>query len=166
MAYRVNIVVHQLEQARWEVVNFRDANARAIQLSYHTGDHYASVRAADGSLPPRQTTRYAVPGGSDGTFAADALAAAYAEHKQGFDDDDNYGVEGDALTPSWQEQMVMDSCGATLIEARNALLDNFSDPDAAVNYLLMLKFSLQVCLFVFGVYLRRKLIYSLLNTYV
>ena len=32
MAYRVNIVVHQLEQPRWEVVNWRDANARAISL--------------------------------------------------------------------------------------------------------------------------------------
>lgn len=32
MAYQVNIVVHQLEQPRWEVVNFRHANARAISV--------------------------------------------------------------------------------------------------------------------------------------
>ena len=137
MAYQVNIIVHQLEQARWEVVNFRDAGARTIQLSYHTGDHYASVRARDGSLPPQPAT-HAVPGGSDGTFAAALLSAATFDDASLFEPGDE---------PTGQERIVMDSTGASLEEARNALLDNFCDTDSAVSYLLMLKFSLEVCFF-------------------
>jgi len=39
----VNIVIHQLDAPRWEVNNW-GGNARAIHLSYHSGQHYASVR--------------------------------------------------------------------------------------------------------------------------
>jgi len=41
-AYGVNITIHQHNMPRWEVTNF--PNERSIHLSYHDGDHYASVR--------------------------------------------------------------------------------------------------------------------------
>lgn len=43
LVYQVNIVIHQLDQPRWEVNNF-GAEQRSIHLSYHRGDHYASIR--------------------------------------------------------------------------------------------------------------------------
>lgn len=123
MALGVNIVVHQLEQARWEVVNYRQSDARTISLSYHTGDHYASVRALDGS---RGTARAVTASGSaTPTWSAMPTAAAFESDE-----------------PNWQEAIVMRATDATLAEARNALLENYEDTDGAVNYLLALKFSL------------------------
>eukprot|EP01118_Nematostelium_gracile_P004654 TRINITY_DN15518_c0_g1_i1.p1 TRINITY_DN15518_c0_g1~~TRINITY_DN15518_c0_g1_i1.p1 ORF type:complete len:174 (+),score=44.85 TRINITY_DN15518_c0_g1_i1:3-524(+) len=40
--HQVNIVVHQLATPRWEIANF--PGNRSIHLSYHRGDHYASIR--------------------------------------------------------------------------------------------------------------------------
>ncbi|CAI5509893.1 unnamed protein product, partial [Closterium sp. Naga37s-1] len=39
-----NICIHQLQQPRWNIVNFDDANTSTIHLSYHDGGHYSSVR--------------------------------------------------------------------------------------------------------------------------
>eukprot|EP01130_Rhizamoeba_saxonica_P017370 TRINITY_DN8400_c0_g1_i1.p1 TRINITY_DN8400_c0_g1~~TRINITY_DN8400_c0_g1_i1.p1 ORF type:complete len:408 (-),score=72.13 TRINITY_DN8400_c0_g1_i1:128-1234(-) len=44
--YVVNIIIHQLDQPRWEVINF-SPDTRTIHLSYHDGDHYNSVRLSN-----------------------------------------------------------------------------------------------------------------------
>jgi OTU domain-containing protein 3 len=52
--FGVNIIVHQLGTQPWEIQNFPHP-ARALHLSYHDGEHYASVRYADdtGHTPAR-----------------------------------------------------------------------------------------------------------------
>jgi OTU domain-containing protein 3 len=39
----VNIVIHQADAPRWEVVNWPKDHG-SIHLSYHNGEHYGSVR--------------------------------------------------------------------------------------------------------------------------
>ena len=43
LTFQCNIVVHQFEMPRYEVMNFPPLQ-RVIHLSYHDGQHYASVR--------------------------------------------------------------------------------------------------------------------------
>ncbi len=43
VCFQVNVHIYQLGLPRWDVVN-HPAPARALALSYHTGDHYNSVR--------------------------------------------------------------------------------------------------------------------------
>jgi len=38
--FKVNVVVHQLESPRFEVINW-PLDQRCIHLSYHNGEHYA-----------------------------------------------------------------------------------------------------------------------------
>eukprot|EP01112_Ceratiomyxa_fruticulosa_P004917 TRINITY_DN15480_c0_g1_i1.p1 TRINITY_DN15480_c0_g1~~TRINITY_DN15480_c0_g1_i1.p1 ORF type:complete len:189 (+),score=36.68 TRINITY_DN15480_c0_g1_i1:233-799(+) len=45
LLYRINIIIHQLDAPRYEVVNFYERDIPSIQLSYHGGEHYASVKA-------------------------------------------------------------------------------------------------------------------------
>jgi hypothetical protein len=47
-------------------------------------------------------------------------------------------VDDDA---NWQEHLVMKAADCSLEEARHALLDNFQDTDAAINFVLTLKLS-------------------------
>jgi OTU domain-containing protein 3 len=41
---RVNINVHQAGQPVWAINNFPPRAAASLNLSYHNGDHYNSVR--------------------------------------------------------------------------------------------------------------------------
>lgn len=41
LLYKINIIIYQLDQPRWEVVNFADAKTRTIQLSYVKNRSYA-----------------------------------------------------------------------------------------------------------------------------
>lgn len=34
LLYNVNVIIHQLDQPRWEIVNFEDAKTKTIHLSY------------------------------------------------------------------------------------------------------------------------------------
>ena len=43
LCFGVNVIVHQLESSPWEIRNF-PPSAPVIHLSYHDGEHYASVR--------------------------------------------------------------------------------------------------------------------------
>lgn len=146
MALRVNIVVHQLEQPRWEVVNWRDADARFIQLSYHTGDHYASVQPINGAAGPTPYLRSSASStaalstaASTSSFAASALASAQTSNSDMLDTISQlHYVDDDA---NWQEHLVMKAADCSLEEARHALLDNFQDTDAAINFVLTLKLS-------------------------
>jgi len=51
LQYQCNVIIHQLDQPRWEVNN-HDLPKKTIHLSYHDGDHYASVRTLAGGFPP------------------------------------------------------------------------------------------------------------------
>lgn len=44
MVYSVNIRIHQSGKPSYDIRNHPDKNAQAIHLSYHFGEHYASVR--------------------------------------------------------------------------------------------------------------------------
>jgi OTU domain-containing protein 3 len=44
-ALRVNLCVHQLDEARWEITSFPPTRRR-LHVSYHDGNHYNSVRLA------------------------------------------------------------------------------------------------------------------------
>ena len=50
MAFKINVVIHVHASPRWEVANF-GAEARTVQLSYHEGNHYNSVRGTNQSKP-------------------------------------------------------------------------------------------------------------------
>jgi OTU domain-containing protein 3 len=145
MALQVNIVVHQLEQPRWEVVNWREPNARFIQLSYHTGDHYASVQPIGGAanVPPvyvhSQRASASSASASASAFAQSAMASAAQNNSEVHDALGALAfVDDDA---NWQEHLVMRTTECTLEEARHALLDNFQDTDAAINFIMTLKLS-------------------------
>ncbi len=145
MALQVNIVVHQLEQPRWEVVNWREPNARFIQLSYHTGDHYASVQPIGGAanVPPvyvhSQRASASSASASASPFAQSAMASAAQNNSEVHDALGALAfVDDDA---NWQEHLVMRTTECTLEEARHALLDNFQDTDAAINFIMTLKLS-------------------------
>jgi OTU domain-containing protein 3 len=43
LALSINITIHQLDQPRWEIINF--PRSMTIQLSFHDGQHYNSVIA-------------------------------------------------------------------------------------------------------------------------
>lgn len=147
MALRVNIVVHQLQQPRWEVVNWREHDSRFIQLSYHTGDHYASVQPINGTAGPNtpylrssaSSTAALTSAASTSSFAAAALASATSSNSDMLDAISQlHFVDDDA---NWQEHLVMKAADCSLEEARHALLDNFQDTDAAINFVLTLKMS-------------------------
>lgn len=97
LALRVNIVVHQLDNPRWEMVKCvgslsffslisltRDsfpATQKTIHLSYHNGDHYSSVRPLEGALLPSVAS---APGG-----VADRSAYGGSSHHDGEDSGDD-----------------------------------------------------------------------------
>lgn len=57
--YECNVIIHQLDQPRWEVNNHQIPK-KTIHLSYHDGDHYASVRSLDGGYPPSDVYTVAI----------------------------------------------------------------------------------------------------------
>eukprot|EP00742_Colponemidia_sp_Colp-10_P012469 GILJ01014013.1.p1 GENE.GILJ01014013.1~~GILJ01014013.1.p1 ORF type:complete len:235 (+),score=20.11 GILJ01014013.1:211-915(+) len=40
-----NIVIHQVNAPRWEIVNHQEPDAKFIHLAYHSAQHYSSVRS-------------------------------------------------------------------------------------------------------------------------
>lgn len=74
MAYKVNIRVHQSGKPSYDIRNHTALKANAIHLSYHFGEHYASVRplhtssllvpAQHGPLPSPRSNTIASPSNS------------------------------------------------------------------------------------------------------
>eukprot|EP01103_Thecamoeba_quadrilineata_P006287 TRINITY_DN16008_c0_g1_i1.p1 TRINITY_DN16008_c0_g1~~TRINITY_DN16008_c0_g1_i1.p1 ORF type:complete len:365 (-),score=98.36 TRINITY_DN16008_c0_g1_i1:3-1097(-) len=54
--FNVNVIIHQLDTPAWEIINFENPRTKVIHLSYHDGQHYASVRAIDPKDIPVPTT--------------------------------------------------------------------------------------------------------------
>lgn len=115
LAHNVNIIVHQLGQPRWQIINFPEATTRAIHLSYHDGEHYASVRskADDGKGPALSIVI--------GTPKADGSAS---EHKS-------------ADAPTEDELLVMRStAGVSLEHVRETLASVGGDTETAIEVLI------------------------------
>lgn len=54
LCYHANIFVHQLGLPRWDIVNFSEPGTRVLQLSYHDGQHWSSVRSLATATPREQ----------------------------------------------------------------------------------------------------------------
>jgi OTU domain-containing protein 3 len=116
LLYSVNVIIHQLDQPRWEIINFEDPKTRAIHLSYHDGDHYASVRAINGDLPP----------------AVSPISTSKTAHTT--------TTNNSELPPNAFETSVMQASGCEDIkQVRQALEDNEYDFDATVAFLMMIR---------------------------
>jgi OTU domain-containing protein 3 len=115
MMLSVNITIHQLEQPRWEISNF-DPTSRTLHLSYHDGDHYASVRRRDDPLH-----RVGVPATIDlSATTRPGLSSAVAKKK-----------------PSWQEDSVMLATGCNNVKfVKTVLSQSNDDVDAAVDFIV------------------------------
>eukprot|EP00026_Physarum_polycephalum_P010868 Phypoly_transcript_11053.p1 GENE.Phypoly_transcript_11053~~Phypoly_transcript_11053.p1 ORF type:complete len:400 (+),score=62.95 Phypoly_transcript_11053:56-1201(+) len=118
LSLHINIIIYQLDQPRWEVVNFADAKTRTIQLSYLDGDHYASVRPIAGvAVPPPQATT--IP-----THIATNTPKKVDDYVQ---------------PPNDFEKLVMDNSGNhDLTFVRQTLEEHEWDADATIAYLLQL----------------------------
>eukprot|EP01117_Protostelium_nocturnum_P006675 TRINITY_DN2402_c0_g1_i1.p1 TRINITY_DN2402_c0_g1~~TRINITY_DN2402_c0_g1_i1.p1 ORF type:complete len:549 (-),score=198.23 TRINITY_DN2402_c0_g1_i1:24-1670(-) len=123
----VNITVHQLDSPRWEINNF-GPTARSIHLSYHRGDHYASVR------PIGQLT--GVPLVNVNRSPA-LMRPNNVENKA--NDNNNSSFQSDYSGPaSEDEKMIMVSTGRDLGAARSALIECGGDANSAIEYLIAL----------------------------
>jgi OTU domain-containing protein 3 len=134
--FSVLVIVHQLEAPRLEVHPLLPPR-RTIQLSYHNGEHYASVRrvgddttrpAAETALPSSAT----VPASGSGSKSSGASAAAAARARQR---DADGGVD-----LSRAERICREETGCRNIPLiREALSDMWSDVASTVEYLIAMR---------------------------
>ena len=115
LCLKINIIVHQLDQPRWEILN-HPREAKAIHLSYHDGEHYNSVRLlTDLGKGPAQE----IPMGSNGEILIGSKAQALLD-------------EADS-----KEKMIMGSSGCwDLARVREVLKMLSGDVDAAILQLM------------------------------
>lgn len=113
-ALRVNLCVHQLDAARWEITNFPPSRRR-LHVSYHDGNHYNSVRLASDDKASR----------AESMVISDAGAAAGACEEAPSDEEDE---------PSGPERRLLEALGGTrsLEAVRSALGRHAEDEDAAL----------------------------------
>lgn len=113
------------EQPRWEIVNHFGSSRpiRVLHLSYHDGQHYASVRTAGedihriGTPAPIVMRATAVPSSSTPKPPVDL----------------------DSLDTTWQEDMVLRSTTASNVYfVRAVLIETDGDTDAAIEYIIAL----------------------------
>jgi OTU domain-containing protein 3 len=118
LAFNVNITVHQLEAPWFELINFDLGDTRMVHLSYHDGDHYASVRnIGDTGLGP-----------ADPIVLARSDAAAPVIQR---------AAEEEAPACTKEERVVLSATGCRNIDiVREALSDNLNDVDATVEFLV------------------------------
>lgn len=117
-----------LEQPRWEIVNHAGGgrnSARFLHLSYHDGEHYASVRNIGDDL---------IRVGTPSPIAIiQPTAAPSAGQKSAAP------VQWDGLDTNWQEDLVLRSTTASNpYFVRAVLLETDGDTDAAIEYIISL----------------------------
>jgi len=120
MLYQVNITIHQLNQARWEL-NYPGMPTRTIHFSYHQGQHYSSVRMIG------DVNRSGAPQSIELQIKSRNPTAQKQQKKQ-----------DDIVIPTEEELIIMDHtncCNIAFI--RQVLLENFGDIDAAVEFILI-----------------------------
>jgi OTU domain-containing protein 3 len=124
MMLSVNITIHQLEQPRWEIANFDLTSARNLHLSYHDGDHYASVRRRDEPLH-----RVGVPAPID--------LSKISNRSVGLSDASNGGKKKSQKSATWQEETVMAATDCHNIKFVKAVLAQSNDDvDTAVDFII------------------------------
>jgi len=113
IVYHVNICIHQLEQPRWELINYEKSTTRCIHLSYHSGDHYASVRRSDDTK-------------TSGTPAPITIRDPQQTHNNEQKD-----------FPTEQELTVMEVTGCPNLQfIKRILEENYYDIDASVEFIV------------------------------
>jgi OTU domain-containing protein 3 len=125
LLFRVNVLIHQLDMPRWDIVNFTDG-ARSIQLAYHDGDHYNSVRPVADATPHEAAKIPQLNEEQTAIVLAAAAAAAPSQQQQ----------ETPPMTK--KERIVMESTGEKDIEkVKAALARNRDNIDAAISDLVV-----------------------------
>jgi hypothetical protein len=108
LRYQTNITIHQFEQANWEVVNF-DLGQRMIHLSYHNGEHFASVRPLDANAPRPVPVQHA-PAAKKAHAPAKAAAAKPKASAA------KASAKAKGPVPTESELQVMIACGLNDVE--------------------------------------------------
>ena len=125
LCYRANIFVHQLGLPRWDIVNFAEPGARVLQLSYHDGMHWSSVRSL-AAATPREQAQYA--------FLDAEQAAARAPDDQRDASSSDRAAEPE---PTREETIVMQQTGESDLDVvRRVLRECGGDVDDAVTALV------------------------------
>ncbi|CAI5510635.1 unnamed protein product [Closterium sp. Naga37s-1] len=122
-----NACIHQLQQPRWNIVNFDDASTPTIHLSYHDGDHYNSVRMEGdvGSTPAQSIT---IQSGSGKSQASQAGASAPATP---------VSAAAASSVDEGAVKLVISSTGCHDRQTIIQTLDDLAgDVDAAIEYLI------------------------------
>jgi len=118
-AFGVHITIHQLGQPRWEVRNPKNSFSRMIHLSYHDGQHYASVRNLSDDIRKEATEVKAFQNGKK------------------FDPATGTGVDSKSDKTL---KILMESTGCKNTKfLGEALADNSGDVDATIEYLISMK---------------------------
>jgi OTU domain-containing protein 3 len=119
LVYNINICIHQLEQPRWEISNFDGATVRTIHLSYHQGDHYASVRRMDEMKVNGAAPKSIVIG--DSTKSLDFK---------------NNDPKMKKKPITYEEKQVIDATGCQNLEfIRKVMEDNYYDTYATIEFI-------------------------------
>jgi len=147
LAFGVNIIIHQLNAPRWEVINHTGKGVKTIQLSYHDGEHYCSVHAmnemekkiAQVTTTPLTTTTSNTSKATNKTTtpASSSKQANSAWQTRNTTTTSTLTPNGDYdLTP--EERLVYDStpCKDPII-IRETLIDYAYDVDAAIEFLIL-----------------------------
>eukprot|EP01114_Cavostelium_apophysatum_P019962 TRINITY_DN6573_c0_g1_i2.p1 TRINITY_DN6573_c0_g1~~TRINITY_DN6573_c0_g1_i2.p1 ORF type:complete len:503 (+),score=145.03 TRINITY_DN6573_c0_g1_i2:119-1627(+) len=115
----VNVVIHQLDFPRWEVNNY-GPQTRAIHISYHDGEHYASVRRIGNltGIPEKIEIKLVNPG---------ALGNFKKEEKS----------QDHVLTKA--EETVLHATGSDIGLIRETLIEYGGDVDSTIEYLITLQ---------------------------
>lgn len=128
LCYRANIFVHQLGLPRWDIVNFAEPGARVLQLSYHDGMHWSSVRSL-AAATPREQARLA--------FLDAEQDAPHTPDEQHGDSSSNSTTTATEPEPTKEETIVMQQTGESdLGVVRRVLRECGGDVDDAVTALV------------------------------
>lgn len=158
LGYEVNIVIHQLDKPRWEIVNF-PSSQKTIHLAYHNGEHYSSVRPREGhKLPPVGSVSHPPDEfQNDNNSNNDVYGlqgADYLNHAEEDGVEDNYAAVAEDVIPKSTAKntpapskkypdevalvMAATDCGDPEM-VMQTLVENLYDVQAAIDYIVLLQ---------------------------
>jgi len=141
LLYSVNIAIHQLNQPRWEIVNFFGGKQRTIQLSYHNDEHYASVRPINAPFFPPQPNSVGSQSSSASTSKTTTTSTAKTQSSTSTT---NTSSTEDYSTISDEVFQIMDATGCTSVKlVKEALEDCNYNVDIAIDMVLALSSSIK-----------------------
>ncbi len=126
LGYRVNIVIHQLDKPRWEVVNW-PLTQKTIHLSYHNGEHYSSVRPREGHKLPSVSE-------------AKPAEARLPGNNNNNNNDNNAPLVETPENVSAEVGLVMAATDCADVEmVKQTLVEHLYDVQAAIDYIVLLQ---------------------------